>query len=68
MVEYALITEYGRPDDYEDIGVVFFPDKRALNEHVKKILSEVSHYNQYTRYICKVVGYVDYTKKVNKDV
>lgn len=68
MAGYALITEYGRPDDCEDIGVLFFPDKRTLNKHVKKIVDEARDYNQYDRYICKVIGIVDYTKKVNENV
>jgi len=65
MAKYVLIIEYGRPEDSEDIGVMFFPDKRALNKYVNKIVSEASHYNQYTCYICKVIGMVDYTKRVN---
>lgn len=62
MPGYALITDYGGRGDCEDIGVDFFDDKRALNKHVKNILSTVSHYNQYDRTICKVIGYVDYSK------
>jgi hypothetical protein len=62
MPEYVLITEYGRHEDHEDTGIEFFADKRALNKHVKEILSKVSHWNQYNRYICKVVGYVEYPK------
>jgi len=62
MPEHVLITEYGMPEDSEDIGVDFFPDKRALNKHVKNIVHLASHYNQYNRYICKVIGCVDYSK------
>jgi hypothetical protein len=71
MSEYALITDYGGRGYHEDISVEFFEDKRALNKHVDKILSEITHWNQYDRTICKVVGCVDYSKaknysKVNK--
>jgi hypothetical protein len=65
MPEYVLITEYGSHGDYEDTGFEFFADKRALNKHVKEILSNVSHWNQYNRYICKVIGFVDYSKAEN---
>jgi len=62
MSGYALITDYGGREDSEDIGVDFFSDKRALNKHIRNLLTTVSHYNQYNRTICKVIGYVDYSK------
>lgn len=62
-MSYAIVTVY---DQYEQ-GIDFFDTKSELNKAVKTIVDTTGQYNQYERYICKIIGMVDYTKKVNKN-